>query len=198
MLGLSVCRKCVRIVKNFDKLNRTHPDYQNKPIIPISQKNASISIVGLAPGLSGANRTGMIFKGDFSGHILNKTLELSGFNRKNNQDYPYITNAVKCFPPNNKPTSSEITNCNMYLKYELEKLINLRVIIALGLIAHNSILKTYMLRQKDYRFGHGIIHKINKDVVLIDSYHCSKINIYTKRLTVAMLLDIIKLAKLYI
>ena len=86
----------------------------------------------------------------------------------------------------------------MYLKYELEKLINLRVIIALGLIAHNSILKTYMLRQKDYRFGHGIIHKINKDVVLIDSYHCSKINIYTKRLTVAMLLDIIKLAKLYI
>ena len=107
---------------------------------------------------------------------------------------PYITNAVKCYPPNNKPNGSEINNCNIYLKQELESLDNLKVIIALGSISHNSILKSYSLVKQKYKFSHGFAHKINRNLVLIDSYHCSKMNINTKRLTLAMLINILNLA----
>ena len=197
MLHLSDCTECPRIVKNFEKLKLIYPNYFNKPITPKSNPLTFLCIIGLAPGLSGANRTGKIFDGDFSGKILNRALISKKFVPSNLYTYPYITNAVKCFPPENKPLASEIISCNKYLKYELESLSNLRVLIALGSIAHKSVLKVYKKRLDEYKFTHGAIHKIDKNLVLIDSYHCSKINIYTKRLSVSMLEDILELAKSY-
>ena len=197
MRDLLTCKKCPRIVNNFYKLKKSHPSYLNRPIIPIRRNESSIAIVGLAPGFTGANRTGQIFNGDFSGDILNKAIKLSGINFKNKLLQPYITNAVKCYPPNNKPNISEINNCNIFLKQELESLNNLRVIIALGSISHNSILQSYSLSKKEYKFSHGFVHKINENLVLIDSYHCSKININTKRLTLVMLINILNLAISY-
>ena len=194
MRDLLSCKKCPRIVDNFNNLKKSHPNYFNKPIIPITRKESSVVIVGLAPGLTGANRTGQIFNGDFSGDILNKAIKLSGINFENKLLQPYITNAVKCYPPNNKPNISEINNCNIFLKQELESLNNLKVIIALGSISHNSILKSYSLAKQKYKFSHGFAHKINRNLVLIDSYHCSKMNINTKRLTLAMLINILNLA----
>ena len=197
MLHLSDCTQCPRIVKNFEKLKLIYPNYINKPITPKSNPLTFLCIVGLAPGLSGANRTGKIFHGDFSGKILNQVLVSKKLIPSNIYAYPYITNAVKCFPPENKPIVSEINNCKKYLKYELESLLNLKVIIALGSVAHRSILKVYKKNSNDYKFSHGSIHKIDKNLILIDSYHCSKINIYTKRLSVSMLEDILELAKSY-
>ena len=194
MRDLLTCKKCPRIVNNFYKLKKSHPSYLNRPIIPIRRNESSIAIVGLAPGFTGANRTGQIFNGDFSGDILNKAIRLSGINSINNLLQTYITNAVKCYPPNNKPNISEINNCNTYLRYELESLSKLKVIIALGSIAHNSVLQSYSLIKQKYKFSHGSIHKINRNLVLIDSYHCSKININTKRLTLTMLINILNLA----
>ena len=194
MQDLLSCKKCHRIVNNLNKLRKIHPNYLNRPIIPIKRNESSIAIVGLAPGLKGANRTGHIFNGDFSGDILNKAIKLSGINFKNNLLYPYITNAVKCYPPNNKPSISEIDNCNIFLKQELESLCNLKVVIALGHIAHNSILQSYSLVKQKYKFSHGFVHKINGNLTLIDSYHCSKININTKKLTLVMLINILNLA----
>jgi uracil-DNA glycosylase family 4 len=194
MQDLLSCKKCPRIVNNLDKLRKIYPNYLNRPIIPIKRNESSIAIVGLAPGLTGANRTGNIFNGDFSGDILNKAIKLSRINFENNLLHPYITNAIKCYPPNNKPNASEINNCNIYLKQELESLNNLKVIIALGSISHNSILKSYSLVKQKYKFSHGFAHKINRNLVLIDSYHCSKMNINTKRLTLAMLINILNLA----
>lgn len=194
MRDLLSCKKCPRIVDNFNKLKKSHSNYFNKPIIPILRNESSIAIVGLAPGLAGANRTGQIFDGDFSGDILNKAIKLSGVNFKNTLLYPYITNAVKCYPPNNKPNISEIDNCNIFLKQELESLSNLKAVIALGHIAHNSILQSYSLVKQKYKFSHGFVHKINGNLILIDSYHCSKININTKRLTLKMLINILNIA----
>ena len=197
MQELSECNKCSRIVKNLADLRLTYPNYQNKPIAPVPCKNAFLCIVGLAPGLSGANRTGKIFDGDFSGNILSKALELSRYTKSDDYLYPYITNAVKCFPPKNKPIASEINNCNRFLSNELKSLKYLKVIIVLGATAHNSVLKSYSLSRKGNKFSHGNIHQLSKNIVLIDSYHCSKINIYTKRLTLSMLVDIFKLAMIY-
>ena len=194
MQDLLSCKKCPRIVNNLDKLKKSHSDYFNRPILPIKRNESSIAIVGLAPGLTGANRTGQIFSGDFSGNILTKAIKLSGINIENKLLQPYITNAVKCYPPNNKPNISEINNCNTFLKQELESLNNLKGIIALGLIAHNSILQAYSLVKQKYKFSHGFVHKINRNLVLIDSYHCSKININTRRLTLAMLINILNIA----
>ena len=194
MQDLLSCKKCPRIVKNLEHLKESHPNYFNRPIVPLKRNQSSIAIVGLAPGFAGANRTGKIFNGDFSGNILNKAIKLSGINSDNKFSQPYITNAVKCYPPKNKPNISEINNCNIFLKQELELLYNLKVIIALGSISHNSILKSYSLTKRKYKFSHGFVHKINRNLVLIDSYHCSKININTKRLTLLMLINILNLA----
>ncbi|MEC7864723.1 MAG: uracil-DNA glycosylase family protein [Pseudomonadota bacterium] len=197
MQKLSTCKKCTRIVNNLIKLKKSNPEYLNRPIIPSPRDNAYLCIVGLAPGLTGANRTGRIFDGDYSGDILSRALLASNFNDKHKNNYPYITNAVKCYPPKNKPNITEINNCNTFLKNELDSLKKLKVIIALGFVAHNSVLSAYSLVKNNYKFSHGKIHIICKDLVLIDSYHCSKINVYTKRLTISMLAEILKKAKSY-
>lgn len=198
MKTLEYCIRCPRIQKNFDILNASYPYYINKPIQPIGPLSSAICIVGLAPGLHGANRTGIIFNGDFSGDILNKCLELN--NLKTYKDHNkgtavHITNAVKCFPPKNKPLRIEINNCLQHLTKEFLLMRNLKVIVVLGRLAHNSVLKSYNIPLSRYKFSHGSYYKLNSKLIILDSYHCSKININTKKLTVRMLSKIFILAK---
>ena len=198
MQDLQTCRICKRLQRNFIKLEQAYPKYFNRPIKPLGSINSRICIVGLAPGLHGANRTGKPFFGDFSGNILFNALKknrLSINNVKNGYKSVYITNSVKCYPPNNQPNLDEIKNCLTHLTQEFFLLKRLKVIIALGHIAHNSILRAYSLKMSNYKFSHGKIHKINERKLLIDSYHCSKININSKKLTNKMISDILNTAK---
>ncbi len=193
MEHIKSCIKCSRIYKNFLQLNKTYPGYYNEPILASGSLSSTICIVGLAPGLHGANRTGIPFHGDFSGKVLSNALRCNNLSITNNV---YITNAVKCYPPSNKPITKEIDNCSQYLSAELYMLKNLKIILALGSLAHNAILKSYNLKKSDYLFKHGNQYKINEEIILLDSYHCSKININTKRLTIEMLNNILqKVAK---
>ena len=152
-------------------------------------------IVGLAPGLNGANRTGRPFTGDFAGILLYETLHrLSLASRPVSVSADdgltlhqvRITNAVKCLPPANKPEPAEIATCNSFLRAELEDFTQGRVILALGLIAHGAILKALSLRASAYKFAHGAEHALPGGRILVDSYHCSRYNTQTRRLTAAM------------
>ncbi len=197
MQNLHNCRLCKRLSKNFTKLKKIYPEYYNRPIEPSGSINSKICIVGLAPGLHGANRTGRPFFGDFSGDILFEVLKksnLSIYSTRKNFKPVYITNSIKCYPPGNRPNLDEIKNCLPNLSQELLLLQKLKIIIALGRIAHNAVLKAYSLKLCDYQFTHGKIHKINNVKFLLDSYHCSKININVKKLTEKMLINIFKTA----
>tara|TARA_B100000242_G_C43029386_1_gene479450 strand:+ start:934 stop:1572 length:639 start_codon:yes stop_codon:yes gene_type:complete len=197
------CNKCKRLF-NFRKKNISeNPDWFNAPVPNFGELNSTLLIVGLAPGLKGANKTGRPFTGDYAGDLLYKTLEKFGFSNDlyhgmlNDGLRLYncsITNAVKCVPPQNKPVSEEIKNCNQFLKLTIENHKNLKVIIALGLVAHNSVLSALCLKQKLYKFKHGSEHKL-KDLTLIDSYHCSRYNTNTGRLNEKMFKEVFLKAK---
>ena len=197
------CSKCKRL-SNFRKKNISeNPDWFNAPVPNFGELNSTLLIVGLAPGLKGANKTGRPFTGDYAGDLLYKTLEKFGFSNDlyhgmlNDGLRLYncsITNAVKCVPPQNKPVSEEIKNCNHFLKLTIENHKNLKVIIALGLVAHNSVLSALCLKQKLYKFKHGSEHKL-KDLTLIDSYHCSRYNTNTGRLNEKMFKEVFLKAK---
>ena len=188
------CSKCRRLY-NFRKKNQSNnPDWFNAPVPTFGELSSSLLIVGLAPGLQGANKTGRPFTGDYAGDLLYKTINKFNFSKgkyagtiddslklKNCT----ITNAVRCVPPQNKPISEEINNCNNFLKKTIEIHKNLKVIIALGLIAHKSIISALNLKQKLYKFKHGNKHKID-NLILIDSYHCSRYNTNTGRLNQEM------------
>ena len=184
------CSKCRRLY-NFRKKNQSeNPDWFNAPVPTFGELSSSLLIVGLAPGLQGANKTGRPFTGDYAGDLLYKTINKFNFSKGKYggtiddslklKDCT-ITNAVRCVPPQNKPISEEINNCNNFLKKTIEIHKNLKVIIALGLIAHKSIISAFNLKQKLYKFKHGNKHKIN-NLILIDSYHCSRYNTNTGRL----------------
>ena len=184
------CSKCRRLY-NFRKKNQSeNPDWFNAPVPTFGELSSSLLIVGLAPGLKGANKTGRPFTGDYAGDLLYKTINKFNFSKGKYggtiddslklKDCT-ITNAVRCVPPQNKPISEEINNCNNFLKKTIEIHKNLKVIIALGLIAHKSIISAFNLKQKLYKFKHGNKHKIN-NLILIDSYHCSRYNTNTGRL----------------
>jgi len=152
-------------------------------------------IVGLAPGLKGANFTGRPFTGDFAGDLLYGTLLKYGlakgeFKARSDDGLELIntriTNAVRCLPPENKPIGSEINNCLPFLQSQIETMPNLKVILSLGLVSHNAVLKARELKQAAHKFGHEAVHDIGGGLTLIDSYHCSKYNTSTKRLTEAM------------
>ena len=188
------CSKCRRLY-NFRKKNQSeNPDWFNAPVPTFGKLSSSLLIVGLAPGLQGANKTGRPFTGDYAGDLLYKTINKFNFSkgkyggtiddRLKLKDCT-ITNAVRCVPPQNKPISEEINNCNNFLKKTIEIHKNLKVIIALGLIAHKSIISAFNLKQKLYKFKHGNKHKIN-NLILIDSYHCSRYNTNTGRLNEEM------------
>lgn len=197
------CRDCPRLAKFLDTVQERHPDYYCRPVPPFGDAKARLLIVGLAPGMHGANRTGRPFTGDHAGILLYQTLHEFGFSSHIESlaaDDPLtltncrITNAVKCLPPDNKPIGAEINTCNRFLVEELTTLPNKSVVIALGGIAHRAILKALGRRQADFKFGHDALHDLG-DFQLLDSYHCSRYNTNTRRLTTAMFSAIFARAK---
>ena len=186
------CKKCPRLADYLKSSKQKYPDYFCKPVPAFGDPKAKFLIVGLAPGLHGANATGRPFTGDYAGILLYETLHKFGFASKSKSisvddnlrlKNCRITNAVKCVPPANKPTTEEIKICNVYLKNELHALQSGNVILALGKIAHDSIVRSFELKLSQNPFGHENVHEIDNGLTLIDSYHCSRYNTQTKRLT---------------
>jgi uracil-DNA glycosylase family 4 len=189
------CRQCPRLAAFLDKVKEKQPDYYCRPVPPFGDPGARFVIVGLAPGMHGANRTGRPFTGDHAGILLYRMLFKYGFashDKSVSADDGLlladgrITNAVKCLPPDNKPIGAEINTCNPYLANELEGVSESAVVMALGGIAHRAIIKALGLRQADYKFGHAAEHVLSGRFRLLDSYHCSRYNTNTRRLTEAM------------
>ena len=189
------CKDCKRLSSFLTQIKNKNSDYFCKPVPSFGQKNSPFLIVGLAPGMHGANKTGRPFTGDHAGILLYKTLYKFGFsNLETSQSVDdnlilkncSITNAVKCLPPDNKPNHEEINNCNKFLQSEINKLKQGSILLALGLIAHNSIMTSLSLTKKEYKFSHGERHNLPNNLVLYDSYHCSRYNTQTKRLTEKM------------
>ncbi|MCP5145301.1 MAG: uracil-DNA glycosylase [Gammaproteobacteria bacterium] len=189
------CKLCPRLAQGLADVRREFPHYHAAPVPPFGDRNARLLIVGLAPGMHGANRTGRPFTGDHAGIILYETLHRHGFANQATGDDPddglklihcRISNAVKCLPPANKPTGSEVRTCNAYLAAELSALPKDAVIIALGRVAHEAVLAGVGERRADFAFGHGYEHALARGGYLLDSYHCSRYNTQTRRLTPAM------------
>jgi uracil-DNA glycosylase family 4 len=189
------CRRCPRLSTFLDENKREYPDYHARPVAPFGDDDPALLIVGLAPGMHGANASGRPFTGDHAGILLYQTLFDYGFSTapvsRSRQDglkllNCRITNAVKCLPPQNKPTGEEIKACNSFLKAELESLKEGACVLALGSIAHNAVLRALGLKSKEYIFKHNKLHKLPNHFSLIDSYHCSRYNTQTRRLTEPM------------
>ena len=189
------CRRCSRLAQFLDQVKQSHPDYHARPVAPFGAKNARLLIVGLAPGMHGANATGRPFTGDHAGILLYKTLYRYGFSSSEVSESRddglqlldcRITNAVKCLPPQNKPTGAEIRTCNGFLQREIERLRSGVVVLALGSIAHGAVLRALGLKVADYKFGHGHCYPLPGGRWLLDSYHCSRYNTQTRRLTEEM------------
>lgn len=197
------CTRCPRLATFLEEVRAKHPDYYAKPVPPFGDAYAKLLIVGLAPGLHGANASGRPFTGDFAGILLYQTLYECGLSTapvsKSVDDglkliNCRITNAVKCLPPQNKPEPGEINTCNSYLKTELAGLKPGSVLLALGTIAHQSVLKALGLKLSEYKFAHGAEHAL-PNLTLVDSYHCSRYNTQTKRLTADMFKSVMLQAK---
>jgi uracil-DNA glycosylase family 4 len=189
------CPLCPRLVSYRTDNRAAFPDYYNGPAPSFGGDDARLLVVGLAPGLHGANRTGRPFTGDYAGDLLYATLIKFGFASGAYDARPddgltlldaMITNAVRCAPPQNKPTTAEIRTCRPFLRDRIASLRNLRAIVCLGRIAHDSTLAALELRPKDAPFGHAAEHAAPRGVSLFDSYHCSRYNTNTGRLTTSM------------
>ena len=189
------CPLCPRLVSLREALRVEHPDWWNAPVPALGDPGAWLAIVGLAPGKHGANRTGRPFTGDYAGDLLFATLEKFGLAEGRYAARPddgltlagaVILNAVKCLPPQNKPTPEEIRTCRPFLDRQAHALPNVRVFVALGQIAHQSALKVLGGRPSQARFAHLAEHAMPGGAVLIDSYHCSRYNTNTRRLTPEM------------
>ena len=191
------CRDCPRLAKFLDRVRETHPGYHARPVPPFGPGRVKLLVVGLAPGMHGANRTGRPFTGDYAGILLYRTLHKFGFASHAGSDDPRdglkligcrVTNAVKCLPPQNKPLPEEIRRCNRYLAEEIAAT-RPDAILALGAIAHRAVLLDCGERPSEHRFAHGATHRLESapgKARLFDSYHCSRYNTQTKRLTEAM------------
>jgi len=189
------CKRCDRLVSFRAENRAAHADWFNAPVPSFGTDDARLLIVGLAPGLQGANRTGRPFTGDFAGDLLYATLSKFGFAKGVYGGRPddgfelidcMVTNAVRCVPPQNKPIGAEIANCRSFLEARLGSMPRLEVTLALGRIAHDSVLAAFGLRKAAYPFGHGHRHDAVGRFVLFDSYHCSRYNTNTRRLTAEM------------
>ncbi len=220
------CPLCPRLVAFREENCAKFPDKFNAPVPPFGGEDAQLLIVGLAPGLRGANFTGRPFTGDYAGDLLYPTLVKFGwaegvFEARADDGLRLkgarITNAVRCVPPENKPEGAEMNACRPFLAHEIAALPNLRVILSLGLISHNAVLKTFGAKISAHKFAHGAVHELTlpltpppaggkssaqtkaggENVVLIDSYHCSRYNTNTGRLTSEMFEDVFRtIAKL--
>lgn len=195
------CRLCPRLVVQRNELRDTEPDWFNAPVPAFGGLDAKLLIVGLAPGMRGANRTGRPFTGDYAGDLLYATALEFGFARGNYDARAddgltlvqcRITNAVRCLPPENKPIGAEVAACQPFLRAEIAAMTQLKVILTLGVLAHQATIRATGLRQKDYAFGHGSRHNLPAGPVLADSYHCSRYNTNTRRLTEDMFRDVFR------
>lgn len=188
------CPYCPRLVALRKTLRAREPTWFNAPVPSFGSRNAAVLIVGLAPGLQGANRTGRPFTGDFAGELLYATLKRYGFARGEYAARPddgfelincRITNAVRCVPPENKPIGTEIARCREFLEGTINEMRHLRVIVALGRIAHDTTLASLGRKAASALFGHGRVHDLGGHQ-LFDSYHCSRYNTNTGKLTPKM------------
>ena len=204
-MQLSDCKRCERLAAFLGEVKAKYPDYYCKPVPVFGDPEARLLIVGLAPGMHGANATGRPFTGDHAGILLYQTLHSFGFASAPQSRHVEdglklincrITNAVKCLPPQNKPTTQEARTCtDRYLKHELQALPEGSVILALGGIAHNAVLRTFGQKLSARKFAHNVAHELDNGLYLLDSYHCSRYNTQTKRLTESMFHDVFKQAK---
>jgi uracil-DNA glycosylase family 4 len=190
---------CPRLA-DFRRTNaRSFPQWHNAPVPSFGPLHAPLLIVGLGPGLRGANRTGRPFTGDFAGDLLYATITEYGFGVGNYAARAddglrlvdcRITNAVRCVPPGNKPTTEEIRTCNPFLTAEIRAMPALSVILALGTVAHGAVLRARGLKMAPFGFAHAALHTLPGGLLLADSYHCSRYNTNTGRLTEAMFHDV--------
>lgn len=189
------CTLCPRLHDFISAQRQDHPDWFNGPVPTFGDEKAALLIVGLAPGLRGANRTGRPFTGDWAGDLLYATLAKFGFSSGTYDARPddgvvlhnaAITNAVRCVPPQNKPVGAEIAMCNQFLASLIAQRSDLKVLMALGRISHEAILRALDLKRSAYPFGHNATHALPGGLVLVDSYHCSRYNTNTGRLTTPM------------
>lgn len=198
----SDCRQCPRLADFLDQVADSHPDYHARPVPPFGDDTARLLIVGLAPGMHGANATGRPFTGDFAGILLYQTLYDFGYANQPQSTARddglilrgvRITNAVKCLPPQNKPQLDEVKNCNAFLRAELHNLPRQAVVLALGKLAHDAVLRALQAKLSAFPFGHARVHRPHADLTLVDSYHCSRYNTQTRRLTPAMFARVFEL-----
>ncbi len=189
------CSLCPRLAAYRAANRSTFPEFFNGPVPSWGDLQGKLLVVGLAPGVKGANRTGRPFTGDYAGDLLYETLLEFGFATGKFEARPddtlrltgcRITNAVRCVPPENKPIGSEIADCNRFLQAEIAQLPNLKVIVALGGIAHGAVLSALKQRKSAYGFSHAATHRLTNGLILADSYHCSRYNTNTRRLTPEM------------
>jgi uracil-DNA glycosylase family 4 len=193
------CTACARLARHLAVVRQSHPQYHAKPVPPFGADRPQLLIVGLAPGMHGANRSGRPFTGDYAGILLYETLHRYGYASRAQAlscddglmlERCRITNAVKCLPPQNKPLPEEVRRCNRHLQAELAELPAHAAILALGTIAHQAVLMAMGLRRGEYAFAHGARHSLPSGHALFDSYHCSRYNTQTKRLTAGMFREV--------
>ena len=197
------CPICPRLVAYRNDNRRVEPSWHNAPVPSFGDDSARLLVVGLAPGVKGANRTGRPFTGDFAGDLLYATLLATGFARGTYDRRPddglelvdcAITNGVRCVPPQNKPTPAEIASCRPFLTTLVTTMPQLAAIVALGRIAHETVLRALGVKLTAAPFGHGRRHTLarpdGRQIVLFDSYHCSRYNTSTRVLTEAMFHDV--------
>ncbi len=186
------CPLCSRLSAFLAEARTKEPTWHNNPVRSFGPEKARLLIVGLAPGLRGANRTGRPFTGDFAGDLLYATLSAYGFSRGTFAARPddglelvdcMVTNAVRCVPPENKPTPAEINTCRRFLSARIEAMAKLRTIVCLGRIAHDSTLSALGCRKSQFPFAHGAAHPVRSGLTVFDSYHCSRYNTNTGVLT---------------
>ena len=195
------CPLCPRLCEFRAENRRAYPDWFNAPVPSFGDRSGRLLIVGLAPGLRGANRTGRPFTGDWAGDLLYETLDRFGFSRGRYRPRPddglvlqdcRITNAVRCVPPQNRPVAAEVRHCLGYLRGEIAGMSRLAVILALGTVAHGAVLSALGEPRSRYRFGHGALHTLPDGRLLAASYHCSRYNTNTGRLTPEMFADVFR------
>ena len=198
------CRQCPRLVAFLEKNRRLYPDFFNAPVPSLGDLDAELLIVGLAPGLKGANRTGRPFTGDFAGDLLYGHLHDFGFSSGTYQARPddgirlinaRLTNAVRCVPPENKPIGEEVRLCGRFLAQEIKAMPNLKVVLVLGGLAHNAVLSVLGQKKTAFKFAHNALHTLNwngKTIRLLDTYHTSRYNVNTGKLTPEMFTAVFK------
>jgi len=193
------CDLCPRLAEFRQANVQQYPSFYNAPVPAFGELDSELLIVGLAPGLKGANQSGRPFTGDYAGIILYSALQKYAFAQGEYEPEKFfvggkdsfslnncrVSNSVRCVPPDNKPTPSEITTCNNFLSNEIAAMKKLKVIVSLGQIAHKSVISIFNRKQADYKFAHGAKHKL-ENIILLNSFHTSRYNINTGRLSQAM------------